>query len=109
MPENLDMGRPDHVQLIFNRRVSRRTPTRYRTRVITDGVIPSLHVDYKHSRIKQFAEEGLMTSLRQRMLEDMQVRFLSPSTTGFRSSPREGVRRERCRNARRPRPSVTSV
>ena len=56
--ENLDMGRPDHVQLIFNRRVSRRTPTRYRTRVITDGVIPSLHVDYKHSRIKQYYKEG---------------------------------------------------
>ena len=37
MRENLDMGRPDHVQLIFNRRVSRRTPTRHRTRVITDG------------------------------------------------------------------------
>ena len=56
--ENLDMGRPDHVQLIFNRRVNRRTPTRYRTRVITDGVTPSLHVDYKHSRIKQYHKEG---------------------------------------------------
>ena len=56
--ENLDMGRPDHVQLIFNRRVSRRTPTRYRTRVITDGVIPSLHLDYKRSRIKQYYKEG---------------------------------------------------
>ena len=54
MRENLDSGRPDHVQLILDRRVSRRTPTRYRTRVITDGVIPSLHVDYKHSRIKQY-------------------------------------------------------
>ena len=40
MRENLDMGRPDHVQLIFNRRVSRRTPTRHRTRVITDGGHP---------------------------------------------------------------------
>ena len=56
--ENLDMGRPDHVQLIFDRRVSRRTPSRYRTRVITDGVIPSLHVDYKHSRIKQYHKQG---------------------------------------------------
>ena len=56
--ENLDMGRPDHVQLIFDRRISRRTPSRYRTRVITDGVIPSLHVDYKHSRIKQYHKEG---------------------------------------------------
>ena len=60
MRENLDLGRPGHgagatrVALIFDRRVTRRTPSRYRTRVITDGVIPSLHVDYKHSRIKQY-------------------------------------------------------
>lgn len=56
--ENIDLGRPDHVQLIFNRRVTKRTPSRYRTRVITDGVTPSLHVDYKHSRIKQYHKEG---------------------------------------------------
>ena len=56
--ENLDAGRPDHVQLIFDRRVTRRTPTRHRTRVMTDGVSPSLHVDYKHSRIKQYHKEG---------------------------------------------------
>ena len=55
---NLDLGRPDSVQLIFDRRVTRRTPSRFRTRVITDGVIPSLHVDYKHSRIKQYHKEG---------------------------------------------------
>ena len=56
--ENLDMGRPDQVQLIFDRRVSRRTPGRFRTRVITEGVVPSLHVDYKSSRIKQYHKEG---------------------------------------------------
>ena len=56
--ENLDLGRPDHVQLIFSRRINRRTPSRYRTRVITDGVIPSLHVDYKQSRIKQYYKES---------------------------------------------------
>jgi len=42
--ENLDIGRPSQVQLIFTRRVSRRTPGRFRTRVITEGVLPSLHV-----------------------------------------------------------------
>ncbi len=52
--ENLDIGRPGQVQLIFDWRVSKRTPGRFRTRVITDGVTPSLHVDYKHSRIKQY-------------------------------------------------------
>ncbi len=56
--ENLDIGRPDQVQPIFNRRVTRRTPGRFRTRVITDGVTPSLHVDYKHCRIKQYHKEG---------------------------------------------------
>ena len=56
--ENLDIGRPAQVQLIFNRRVSKRTPGRLRTRVLTDGVTPSLHVDYKHSRIKQYHKEG---------------------------------------------------
>lgn len=56
--ENLDIGRPDHVQLIFDRRVNRKTPGRFRTRVISDGVIPSLHVDYKKSRIKEYFKEG---------------------------------------------------
>jgi len=41
-----------------NRRVTRRTPGRLRTRVITEGVTPSLHVDYKRSRIKQYHKEG---------------------------------------------------
>lgn len=56
--ENLDIGRPSQVQLIFDRRVSRRTPGKFRTRVITHGVVPSLHVDYKNSRIKQYHKEG---------------------------------------------------
>jgi uncharacterized protein YqkB len=56
--ENLDIGRPGQVQLIFDRRVSRRTPGRFRTRVITEGVTPSLHVDYKRSSIKQYHKEG---------------------------------------------------
>jgi hypothetical protein len=56
--ENLDLGRPEQVQLIFERRVTKRTPGRFRTRVITEGVTPTLHIDYKHSRIKQYHKEG---------------------------------------------------
>ena len=60
--ENLDIGRPDQVQLIFERRILRKganvTPGRFRTRVITEGVYPSLHVDYKATRIKQYHKEG---------------------------------------------------
>jgi len=56
--DNIDLGRPDQVQLIFDRRVSRRTPGRFRTRVLTEGVVPTLHIDYKSSRIKQYYKEG---------------------------------------------------
>jgi hypothetical protein len=56
--DNLDIGRPDHVGLVFGRRIQRGrkhpTPGRFRTRVITEGVTPSLHVDYKNSKIKQY-------------------------------------------------------
>ena len=56
--ENLDIGRPTQMQLIFDRRVTRRTPGRFRTRVLTEGVVPSLHVDYKKSKVKQYHKEG---------------------------------------------------
>lgn len=56
--ENLDLGRPERVQLVFSRRVTRSTPGRFRTRVITEGVTPSLHVEYKTTRIKQYHKEG---------------------------------------------------
>jgi hypothetical protein len=56
--ENLDIGRPNQMQLIFNRRVTRRTPGRFRTRVLTEGVVPSLHVEYKKSKVKQYHKEG---------------------------------------------------
>lgn len=46
------------VQLIFDRRVIRTTPGPFRTRIITDGVIPSLHIDYKATRIKQYHKQG---------------------------------------------------
>ena len=56
--ENLDIGRPDQMQLIFDRHVTRRTPGRFRTRVLTEGVVPSLHVEYKKSKVKQYHKEG---------------------------------------------------
>jgi len=57
-----DIGRPDQVSLIFDRQIIKRgpkaTPGRFRTRVITDGVTPSLHADYKKATIKQYHKEG---------------------------------------------------
>ncbi|MEJ2108158.1 MAG: hypothetical protein P8X48_12670 [Acidiferrobacteraceae bacterium] len=56
--ENLDLGRPEKVSLIFNRRITKRTPGTFHTRVMTQGVIPSLHVSYKASEIKQYFKES---------------------------------------------------
>lgn len=55
--ENIDLGRPSNVSLIFDRRVTKRTPGKFRTRVVTEGVMPSLHVSYKWSKIKQYFKE----------------------------------------------------
>jgi len=54
--ENIDLGRPEQVQLIFARKMQRKTAAdgRCRTRVITEGVVPSLHVYYKNTHLKQY-------------------------------------------------------
>jgi hypothetical protein len=56
--DNLDIGRPDRVQLVFERRITCRTPGLFRTRVLTDGVQPSLHFDYRRTKVKQYFKLG---------------------------------------------------
>jgi hypothetical protein len=58
--ENIDLGRPQQVQLIFARKMQRKTAAdgRCRTRIITEGVVPSLHVYYKNTHLKQYHKEG---------------------------------------------------
>ena len=54
--ENIDLGRPENVQLIFARKMHKKTAAdgRCRTRIVTQGVIPSLHVYYKNAHLKQY-------------------------------------------------------
>ena len=58
--ENIDLGRPEQVQLIFAKKMQRKTATdgRCRTRIVTKGVIPSLHVYYKNTHLKQYHKQG---------------------------------------------------
>ena len=60
--DNLAIGRPDLVGLIFDRQIRRRgkhpTPGVFRTRVITDDVTPSLHIDFQTTSIKQYQKLG---------------------------------------------------
>lgn len=58
--ENIDLGRPEQIQLIFGRKLQKSTVAagRCRTRIINEGVIPSLHVYYKNTHLKQYHKEG---------------------------------------------------
>jgi hypothetical protein len=56
--DNLDLGRPDRVSLIFERKVTKATPSEFHTRVLRAGVQPTLRIHYKHSALKQYLKEG---------------------------------------------------
>lgn len=56
--DHLDLGRPSRRQVLFPRKITRATPGRFSTRVVTQGVLPSRHVEYKRCHIKQYFEEG---------------------------------------------------
>ena len=56
--DNLDVGRPDRIQLVFEKRVTQRTPGLFRTQIIEDGVNPSLHAYYKKTHVKQYFKEN---------------------------------------------------
>jgi hypothetical protein len=55
--DNLDVGHPDRIQLLFERRITKATPGQFRTQVVQDGVNPSLHAYYKQTHLKQYFKE----------------------------------------------------
>jgi len=55
---HLDLGRPDQVSLVFGRRISRRTPGRFATRVLTAGVDPAIQLQYRRSLAKAYFKLG---------------------------------------------------
>jgi len=57
--DHLDLGRPDQVVLIFDRKLTPRTPGRFRTKIVTRGVNPQLSCTYKSCRLKQYFKLGV--------------------------------------------------
>jgi hypothetical protein len=43
---------------VFGRRVNRRTPGRFQTRIIHAGVEPTIQAHYRHSKVKQYFKQG---------------------------------------------------
>ena len=60
--DNLDIGRPDKVNIVFGRMIRQRgkfkTPGTFRTQVITTGTCPYLYLYYKKTHVKQYLKEG---------------------------------------------------
>ena len=60
--DHLDLGRPERVSLVVDRKVINRgkskTPGRFATEVITRDVAPQLQIHYKSSKVKAYLKEG---------------------------------------------------
>ena len=58
--DNLDIGRPEQVELIFARdpRGRRGVDPTFKTKLVTRGVEVTVNAFYKHSRIKQYLKDG---------------------------------------------------
>ena len=61
--DNLDLGRPENVEIIFGRRVRCDTPGTFRTAIDRPVIDPDdkgvvVNVFYKHSRVKQYLKQG---------------------------------------------------
>jgi hypothetical protein len=57
--DNLDIGHPEQLEIIFNRRTRGPIPEgAFKTKVVTRGVDVTVNAFYKHSRIKQYLKDG---------------------------------------------------
>ena len=57
--DNLDIGRPEQLEVIFNRRTRGPIPQgAFKAKVVTRGVDVTVNAFYKHSRIKQYLKDG---------------------------------------------------
>jgi len=56
--DNIDIGRPEQLAVVFARQVRKTTREPFRTRVFSAGDDVKLDVGYKHSRLKQYLKDG---------------------------------------------------
>jgi hypothetical protein len=56
--DNIDIGRPDEIKVIFDRRIRSDTKGEFATKVVTRGTEVTINAFYKHSRIKEYLKQG---------------------------------------------------
>ncbi len=52
--DNIDLGRPDEIKVIFGRQIRSNTKSEFATKVVTRGTEVTVNAFYKHSRIKEY-------------------------------------------------------
>src|SRR4030095_17216132 len=52
--DHLQLGRPDLLQVVFDRQIRKTTPGTFKTRVLRRGVVSCLKVFYKKSFLKEY-------------------------------------------------------
>ena len=56
--DNIGIGRPQEVAMVFSRPLRRPTKHPYRTRIFGPGTNVKMDFTYKHSKVKQYLKEG---------------------------------------------------
>jgi hypothetical protein len=56
--DNIQVGRPEQIAMVFARQVRKTTKGPFRTRVFNAGTDVKLDFSYKHSRVKQYLKDG---------------------------------------------------
>ena len=56
--DNIGIGRPEEVSMLFARQLRRPTQHRYQTRIFTTATEIRIDFRYKHSRVKQYLKDG---------------------------------------------------
>jgi hypothetical protein len=97
--DNLDIGRPELIELIFRRGQRRGRPATgtFKTKIVTYGTEVNVNAFYRHSRIKQYLKDG-------RALRILRSRFSSSRSLSLNEPSPSRARRSRFTH----RPSVPS-
>jgi len=56
--DNVDIGRPEKVAMVFSRHLRRSAKQPYRERLFSPGTEVHMDFSFKHSRVKQYLKEG---------------------------------------------------
>ena len=54
---NMNLGRPEHAEVIFGQKVIRKTPGVFSTRLLNRGNQVTINLSFKHSRVKIYLKK----------------------------------------------------